>query len=112
MNEHILERFESCTMSMDDDFYDYEVPAYLYGDWAVHANIHDDNGWCIMLLVGSVKFPYVFNTALEAAQWTSMLNGIGVDWSDLDRGALVRIAEVLTPLYLERYREYTYVNAA
>lgn len=108
----VLERFLSCTVTMDDEFFDYEVPAYMYGDWAALANWEDDNGWRILHLTSNATFPYIFDTALEAAQWCCMLNGFNVDWDNLQSGDLTRIGAILTPLYKSLYREYTSVNAA
>jgi hypothetical protein len=100
-------------MTLDDGKDEYDVPTYVYGDWAVHADLRDDDGWCIMPLLGGLKLSaYVFDTALEAAQFASMLNGFNVDWESLQHGDTLRIAEILTPLYRERYREYNPVKSA
>ncbi len=104
---NVLEHFYSCTMELDEDY----VPAYMYEDWVVYEDLAE-GGWLIEYITSDVYFPYVFSSALGAALFASMLNGFHVDWDNLGKGDLTRIGEIVTPLYLSRYREYTSVNAA
>lgn len=97
----------------DEDGVTYELPMFVYRkDWALIA-LEDGTGWRIVQLHdGAPMLPYTFNSAPEAARWAAMLNGLNVEWANMGGREMLRVAQILFPLYTAEYVDYRAVQAA